>query len=107
MKLSLLHALEVRDQYPITEENKEDKDKDKKGSGLGTKKNEQSPAAKAYKATGLSQDEIADKAGVDKSTISRYKSKDPDIQRTPSVKTLKSLANKANVSVKQMLPDLL
>lgn len=112
MKLSGLHNLHVEDMtLPLTlceddeKEDKKEKSDEKSGSGTGGKKNEGSPAAKAYKGTGLSQQEIADKSGLSKAEISKYKSKDPDIHRDPSVDSLKRLA-KAGVNVRQMLPDL-
>jgi len=75
------------------------------GPGPGTKKNEGSPAAKAYGGSGMSQQEISNKTGISKAEISKYKSSEPEIHRDPSVKSLEKLA-KAGVNVRQMLPQV-
>lgn len=106
MKLCGLHRLLVEDLAfsPILEADEEEKtDEKSEVPGAGAKKHEDSPAAKAYRASGMSQQEIADKAGLSKAEVSKYKSSDPDVHRDPSVKSLERLAQ-AGVNVRQMLP---
>lgn len=111
MKLSALHVLCVEDlSFPIIlEAEDEDKDKDKKEAGSGTNvgsaKNQNTPAGRAYKDSGLSQQEISKRTGISEPEISKYKSKDPKIHRDPSIKSLKRLAKVVNV--KQMFPNIL
>lgn len=108
MKLSGLHSLMVEDfslgimEADEDEDTKEDEGEDK---NVGDKKHEDSPVAKAYRASGMSQQEIADKTGLSKAEISKYKSDDPDVHRDPSIKSLERL-NKAGVNVQQMLPGV-
>jgi hypothetical protein len=112
MRLSGLHILYVEDlslPLPVLEDEKdgEDKDdKDNKGSkNIGNTKNQNTPAGRAYKDTGLTQKEISRRTGISEPEISKYKSDDPDIARDPSIKSLKRLSKVVNV--KQMFPKIL
>lgn len=86
-------------------EKEDDAEKKDDGELQTSKKNEGSPAAKAYKSSSMSQQEISNKTGISKAEISKYKSSDPDIHRDPSVKSLEKLS-RAGVNIRQMLPNL-
>lgn len=73
---------------------------------VGFKKNQDSAAAKAYSSSGKTQDEIAKAAGVDPSTISRYKSKTKGIARNPSFSTLKKMPHATGVPITKIFPEL-
>ena len=77
------------------------KEKDFSDEHAGQKKNESEPLAKALRSKGLSQNELADKLNMNKSTISRLKSG----ERMPSFDTLQKLADTFG-SVENIFPAL-
>lgn len=99
MRLTGLHKLMVDDLALVQALNEEEK-------GPGFRKNEGTPIAKTYRTSGMSQQEIAKKAGVDQSTISRYKSKAKGIERKPSFDTLKRLSSVVGARASSMFPEL-
>jgi ribosome-binding protein aMBF1 (putative translation factor) len=95
MKLNALSVISVmkalrEDLAPVIVLDEEDD-----GKKIGkekTKKVKEDPAiARAYDQSGMTQQEIAKKAKVAASTVSRWKSEDPDVQRKPSFDNLKDL----------------
>ncbi len=106
MRLIGIHKLHVSDLNILENVFNED-DKPKSDNKLsGNRKNETAPISKAYKSSGKSQEEIADIVGVDPSTISRYKSKEKDIERKPSFDTLKRLTAAVGTKVSSLFPEL-
>lgn len=99
MRLNGLHRLMVDDLALVTSLNEEE-------MGPGFRKNEGSPIAKTYRTSGMSQDEIAKKANVHPSTISRYKSKQKGVERKPSFDTLKRLTSVVGARASSMFPEL-
>jgi len=61
---------------------------------------------RSLKATGLSQEKIAQKAGVRSSSISRYKLAKGKGKRRPSFKTLGKLSDVVGRSPEQLFPEL-
>jgi len=87
MKLNALSVITVssairEDLAPVVLLDEEDKKKAKKDK-VGKKVKEDPTIARAYDQTGKSQEEIAAEIGVHPSTISRWKSEDPDVKRNP------------------------
>lgn len=99
MRLSAIHTLLVEElAFPPVFE-----DDGGEGEGVGTKKNEGSAAALAYKAAGYhKQDDLAARTGIPKSRISRYKAPKSKGGINPSPKALKDMA-KAGVNPATML----
>lgn len=104
MKLELLHTdtiLEKEGRHhkkPFGSNKGKEKDKDK----IGKVKKSGSAFERTIKATGLDQSELADKVGVDKSTISRYKHGD----RVPSYDSLADLVDATGFQASDMFPEL-
>jgi len=96
MKLAGLHSLETNDlplmESILLERKSRRKPKNLKKKSSGYYKNDSSPVAKAYRTTNKTQAALAKAAGVNPSTISRYKSNKVGIHRNPSLNTLKRLA---------------
>lgn len=103
MRLNGIHSLHVADLPVLEGLFSEAEGKMKPG---GNRKNEGSPAAKAYRGSGKSQEIIAKKAGVHPSTISRYKSKEAGIERKPSFDTLKRLTAAVGSRASSIFPEL-
>jgi ribosome-binding protein aMBF1 (putative translation factor) len=85
MKLSTLSVITVssairEDLAPVIVLDEEGKKKEKK---IAKKVKEDPTIARAYDQTGKSQEEIAAEIGVHPSTISRWKSEDPNVKRNP------------------------
>lgn len=99
MKLSTLYSSSCNE---IISEKSLQQKKRKKKEEIGAVKHTQSPFAKAIRATGRSQEKIANKIDVDPSTISRYKSK----TRKPSFDTLSKLVKHVGTQPGQMFPEL-
>jgi hypothetical protein len=76
-----------------------------KEAGVGVKKHEDVPLAKALKAAGKTQAELAKEIGVQPPEISRYKSKVPGIARRPSFKSMVRL-QKALGTITKLFPEL-
>lgn len=64
------------------------------------------PLERGLKATGMTQEKIADRVGVHSSTISRYKKQYGSGKRRPSFKTLKKLTSATGKSPEQLFPEL-
>lgn len=81
------------------------------GEKPGVEKHVTSPIAKAVKGKGTSQEKIADKTGLDPSTISRYKrsykpgQKKPKGRR-PSFTSLKKLSKALGSKPTSLFPEL-
>lgn len=72
------------------------------GERPGVEKYLTSPISKAVKSKGTSQEVVADKADVDPSTISRYKSK----VRQPSFDSLKKVSKALGTQASTLWPEL-
>ncbi len=89
MKLSTLSVITVtnairEDLAPVVLLDEEDDKKKKAKKEKGGRRVKEDPSiARAYDQTGKSQAEIADAIGVHPSTVSRWKSEDPDVKRNP------------------------
>jgi hypothetical protein len=106
MRLAALHILCVED-LPLAESLYRGDIVENEVPIGGNRKNENSPVAKAVHSTGKSQQDIASKAGVHPSTISRYKrSKDPERGRKPSFATLKRLTRAVGAKASSLFPEL-
>ncbi len=85
-----------------------EREKRRRGRGLapgerpGVEKYRQSPIAKAVRGKGTSQEKVADKADVDPSTISRYKSK----VRQPSFRSLQKVSKALGTKPETLWPEL-
>jgi ribosome-binding protein aMBF1 (putative translation factor) len=81
------------------------------GEKPGVEKHATSPIAKATKSKGISQEKVADKAGLDPSTISRYKrsykkgQKKPKGRR-PSFASLKKVTKALGTQASTLFPEL-
>ena len=94
-----------------------EREKSRRGRGLatgeqpGVEKHATSPIAKAVKSKGTSQEKIAQKAGLDPSTISRYKrsykkgQKKPKGRR-PSFASLKKVTKALGTQASTLFPEL-
>ncbi len=83
----------------------------KAGEQPGVEKHAASPIAKAVKGKGTSQEKVADAAGLDPSTISRYKrsykkgQKKPKGRR-PSFASLKKVTKALGTQASTLFPEL-
>jgi len=61
---------------------------------------------RAYVNSGETQQDIAQKAGLHPSTVSRYKSKKDDVHRDPSVDSLRKIVKATGASAGDIVPGL-
>ena len=105
------------DQLYIHQEMLSERERSRQARGLaagekpGVEKHMTSPLGKAVKSKGTSQEKIADKAGLDPSTISRYKrsyrkgQKKPKGRR-PSFDSIKKVTKALGTQASTLWPEL-
>jgi ribosome-binding protein aMBF1 (putative translation factor) len=110
MKLLGLHHLGVTDIRFLNQTYLVEAEDDEKDGQPGNVKNVSTPVGKVYTQSGLSQDKIADKVGVDPSTVSRYKHSEAGrrkgLGRRPSFDTLKKLTKVVGARASKLFPEL-
>lgn len=102
MRLNNLHNLSLNSALYEEEDGEKKSEMEKKK----VRDDEKSSVKRAYNNSGQTQQDIADKVGVDPSTISRIKSKKKDVERDPSIDTLKKIVKATGASAGDIIPGL-